>query len=61
MFGAEINLMSWIVEEYGVRSQDAYIMISCIPEFRIKVYQMVKSPLHPYVVGAEIPRKYLKT
>ncbi|MBA7544829.1 hypothetical protein ES705_37190 [subsurface metagenome] len=60
VYGAMINLFSWIVEEYGVRPKDAYIMISCIPDFRIKVYQIVKSPLHPYVVGAEIPKKYLK-
>jgi acetamidase/formamidase len=58
--GAMVNLLSWIVEEYGVDPRDAYVMISCIPEFRIKVYQMVKSPSHPYVVGAEIPKKYLK-
>ena len=54
------NLMSWMVEEYGVRAKDAYIMISCSPEFKVKVYQMVKSPNLPYVVGAEIPKKYLK-
>lgn len=54
------NLMSWMVEEYGVRAKDAYIMMSCSPEFKVKVYQMVKSPNLPYVVGAEIPKKYLK-
>ena len=54
------NLMSWMVEEYGVRAKDAYIMISCSPEFKVKVYQMVKSQNLPYVVGAEIPKKYLK-
>jgi len=54
------NLMSWMVEEYGVKAKDAYIMISCSPEFKVKVYQMVKSPNLPYVVGAEILKKYLK-
>ncbi|MBM3709375.1 MAG: hypothetical protein FJW61_02985 [Actinobacteria bacterium] len=54
------SLMSWMVEEYGVSAKDAYIMISCSPEFKVKVYQMVKSPFLPYVVGAEIPRKYLR-
>jgi len=60
VYKAVINLMSWMVEEYGARPKDAYIMISCIPEFKIKVYQMVKSPNNLYVVGAEIPKKYLK-
>lgn len=60
VYKAVINLMSWMVEEYGARPKDAYIMISCIPEFKIKVYQMVKSPNILYVVGAEIPKKYLK-
>jgi amidase len=54
------SLMSWMVEEYGVGAKDAYIMISCSPEFKVKVYQMVKGPNLPYVVGAEISRKYLK-
>ena len=57
---AIIHLMEWMVEEYGVGPKDAYIMISCSSEFKVKVYQMIRSPNLPYVVGAEIPRKYLK-
>ncbi|MGM0365547.1 MAG: acetamidase/formamidase family protein [Actinomycetota bacterium] len=57
---AIINLMSWMVEEYGVKPKDAYIMISCSSEFKVKIYQMVRSPNLPYVVGVEIPKKYLK-
>ncbi len=55
------SLMRWMVEEYGVNAKDAYMLVSSSSEFRVKVYQMVKSPNLPYVVGAEIPRKYLKS
>ena len=60
VYRAVTNLMSWMVEEYGVKAKDAYLMITCSPEFKIKIYQMVKSPYLPYVVGAEIQKKYLK-
>ena len=57
---AVISLMHWMVDEYKVKARDAYMMISSSSEFRIKIYQMLKGPNLPYVVGAEIPRKYLK-
>jgi acetamidase/formamidase len=56
---AIVNLMEWMVTEYGVAERDAY-MYTCInPEFRVNVYQMVRIGRIQYTVGAEIPRKYL--
>ena len=56
---AIINLMGWIVQDYGINSRDLYAMISILPDFRINVYQMIRDPLLKYVVGAEFPKKYL--
>ena len=56
---AIVNLMEWMVTEYGVAERDAY-MYTCInPEFRVNVYQMVRIGRIQYTVGAEIPRRYL--
>ena len=56
---AIVNLMEWMVTEYGVAESDAY-MYTCInPEFRVNVYQMVRIGRIQYTVGAEIPRRYL--
>jgi amidase len=56
---AIVNLMDWIVQDYKVDLRDLYIMFSVIPDFRIRVYQMVRHPLFKSVVGAEFPKKYL--
>jgi amidase len=56
---AIIHLMDWIVEDYGINPRDLYAMISILPDFRIRVYQMIRDPLLKYVVGAEFPKKYL--
>jgi amidase len=56
---ASINLIDWLVTEYGFTPTDAYCLISTCPDFRINVYQMCKIAKLNYVAGAEIPRKYL--
>ena len=56
---AIVNLMEWMVDEYGVSERDAYMHTCINPEFRVNVYQMVRIGRIQYTVGAEIPRKYL--
>lgn len=56
---AIVNLMEWIVDEYGVSEKDAYMHACINPDFRINVYQMVRIGRIQYTVGAELPRKYL--
>ena len=57
---ATINLMDWLIAEYGFTPTDAYCLVSTCPDFRINVYQMCKFAKLSYVAGAEIPKRYLK-
>ena len=57
---ATINLMDWLITDYGFTPTDAYCLVSTCPDFRINVYQMCKFAKLSYVAGAEIPRRYLK-
>ena len=56
---AIVNLMDWMVTEYGVSKRDAYMHTCINPEFRVNVYQMVRLGRIQYTAGAEIPKKYL--
>ena len=56
---AIVNLMEWIVTEYGVSERDAYMHTCINPEFRVNVYQMVRLGRIQYTAGAEIPKKFL--
>lgn len=56
---AIVNLMEWIVDDYGVDPQEAYLHTTVNPDFRIHVYQMVRMGRIQYTVGAEIPKRYL--
>ena len=56
---AIVNLMEWMVTEYGVSERDAYMHTCINPDFRVNVYQMVRLGRLQYTAGAEIPRKYL--
>jgi len=56
---AVVNLMKWLVEDYGMAPRDAYFQIGVNPDFRINVYQMVDVGRLHYTVGAEFPKKYL--
>ncbi len=56
---ATINLMDWLVSEYGFTPTDAYCLVSTCPDFRINVYQMCKIGKLNYVAGAELPKRYV--
>jgi acetamidase/formamidase len=56
---ATINLMDWLIADYGYSPTDAYCLVSTCPDFRINVYQMCKLAKLNYVAGAEIPKRYL--
>jgi acetamidase/formamidase len=58
---ATIQLMDWLITDYGFTPTDAYCLVSTCPDFRINVYQMCKIAKLSYVAGAEIPRKYLRS
>jgi acetamidase/formamidase len=56
---ATINLMDWMVRDYGLTPTDAYCLVSTCPDFRINVYQMCRLGKLSYVAGAEIPKKHI--
>ncbi len=56
---ATVNLMDWLIADYGFTPTDAYCLVSTCPDFRINVYQMCKIGKLSFVAGAEIPRRYL--
>jgi acetamidase/formamidase len=58
---ATVNLMDWLIADYGFTPTDAYCLVSTCPDFRINVYQMCRIGKLSYVAGAEIPKKYLGT
>lgn len=57
---ATTHLMDWMITEYGFTPTDAYCLVSTCPDFRINVYQMCKIGKLSFVVGAEVPKKYLQ-
>jgi acetamidase/formamidase len=56
---ATVNLMDWLVSDFGFTPTDAYCLVSTCPDFRINVYQMCRVGKLSYVAGAELPRAYL--
>jgi amidase len=56
---ATVQLMDWLISDYGFTPTDAYCLVSTCPDFRINVYQMCKIGKLSFVAGAEVPRKYL--
>lgn len=56
---ATIQLMDWLITEFGFSPADAYCLVSTCPDFRINVYQMCKIGKLGFVAGAELPRRYL--
>jgi len=57
---ATINLMDWLVRDYGLTPTDAYCLVSTCPDFRIHVYQMCKIGKLSFVAGAELLKRYLR-
>lgn len=56
---ATVNLIDWLVRDYGFSATDAYCLVSTCPDFRINVYQMCRLEKLSYVAGAELPKRYL--
>ncbi len=56
---ATINLIDWLVSDFGHTATDAYCLVSTCPDFRINVYQMCRLGKLNYVAGAEIARRYV--
>ena len=56
---ATVNLMDWLIGEYGFSPTDAYCLVSTCPDFRINVYQMCKVAKLSFVAGAELPKRYV--
>ncbi len=56
---AVINLIDWLVADYGFTPTDAYCLVSACPDFRVHVYQMCRPGKLNYVAGAELPKCYL--
>jgi acetamidase/formamidase len=56
---ATVNLMDWLITDYGFTPTDAYCLVTTCPDFRIHVYQMCKIARLSFVAGAELPKKYI--
>ncbi len=56
---AIVNLMDWIITEYGLSPEEAYLFTTVNPDFRVHVYQMVRIDKINYTAGAELPKRYL--
>ncbi len=57
---ATVNLMDWLVTDYGFTPTDAYCLVSTCPDFRVNVYQMCRLGKLSFAAGAEIPTRYLE-
>jgi acetamidase/formamidase len=55
---ATVQLMEWLITDFGFTPTDAYCLVSTCPDFRINVYQMCKIGKLSFVAGAELPRRY---
>jgi acetamidase/formamidase len=56
---ASIQLMEWLIEEYGFTQRKAYVLLGVSPDFRVNVYQMALMGKLQYTVGAELMRSSL--
>jgi amidase len=59
VYRAADNLMEWMEEEYGIKPKDSYLRLSADPDFRVRIYQMVRANIN-HVAGAEYPKSRLK-
>lgn len=59
VYNAADNLMQWMQEDYGIKPKDSYMRFSADPDFRVRVYQMVRANIN-HIVGAEYPKSRLK-
>ena len=56
---AMLDLMEWMISEYGIDQKQAYMHLTINPDVRVHTYQMCRVPGIGYTSGAEIPKKYL--
>jgi acetamidase/formamidase len=56
---ATIHLMEWLMEDWGLSEEEAFLHVEVNPDFRINVYQCVRFDRLNFTVGAELPKKYL--
>jgi acetamidase/formamidase len=56
---ANIQLMEWLIADYGCSQREAYLLLGINPDFRVNVYQMVPIGRLQYTVGAEILKSSL--
>ena len=56
---ASIQLMQWLIDDYGCSQRQAYLLDGINPDFRINVYQMARVARLQYTVGAEILKRLL--
>lgn len=56
---ATVQLIDWLITDFGFSPTDAYCLVSTCPDFRINVYQMCKIGKLGFVAGAEIPKNYV--
>ena len=54
---ASIQLMEWLMEDFGCSQRAAYLLIGVNPDFRVNVYQMAPIANLQYTAGAEILKK----
>ena len=53
---ASIQLMEWLIEDYGCSERMAYLLLGVNPDFRVNVYQMAPIANLRYTAGAEISK-----
>ncbi len=56
---AMLDMMEWMISEYGIRPREAYMHLTVNPDMRVHVYQMVNTPQMAFTAGVEMPKKYL--
>jgi amidase len=56
---AGIQLMEWLMADYGCSQREAYLLLGVNPDFHIHVYQMAAIDRLRYTVGAEIVKRSL--
>jgi acetamidase/formamidase len=56
---ASIQLMEWLIADYGCSEREAYLLLGVNPDFRVNVYQMAAIGKLRYTVGAELLKRCL--
>ncbi len=54
---ASIQLMEWLIDDYGCSERMAYLLLGVNPDFRVNVYQMAPIANLQYTAGAEIMKR----